>query len=268
MEIDLVRLVLAIQAMIAGDPAPLAAFEELGPEYRELVLVEPVPEPYWTMHGEIISNDLANWALEWREKPGVRAFLAVRREPLFLDRFDDIPMLLDRGTGFGPEGTSVVLCLESDIERAAFWLADERPGDARRLSLWRLPEWPADCERHRPAPDEAWTALDGALELMTDYTAEVFGTDSFWLEDSFRPHRALLHSDGRGRSLFDGLVEPGERKALLEASYGLNLGGGMGSWSDHYPPEGFEGKYQQALEAWREAADMAALAAVNTLAPG
>lgn len=265
MEIDILRLVLAIQAMIAGDPGPLATYQAKSAEYREMVIVEPAETPYWPMHGNVISGDLSGWVQNISRTEGARAYLSLRRVPLFFDRPYSYDDLLDETLGYGPERVSTILCLETGSERSAYWLADNRIGEQRRLSLWRLAEWPDDCPQTGPSPEDAKLALVQALELLSNYTEAVFGADSIWLKNYLVPHQELLQTDGASRTAFEGLVVPGERRMLLEASVTLGLFGGMGSWSDHLPPEGLESQHREALEAWSAARDMAMLSAVNTM---
>lgn len=264
MEIDIVRLILAIQAMIAGDPAPLAAYQEAAVEYREIVIVEPAADSYWPMHGEIISDDLNAWAQALSQTEGARVYLSLKQMPLFFERPHDV---IEEALGYGPEYVTAIMCVETVEERSAYWISDNWVVDQRRLSLWRLKEWPRDCAPVGPSTQQAKLALSNALDLLTGYTSEVFGTDSVWIEDYLIPHQTFLTTDGASRTAFEGLVIPGERRILLEAAFGLGMFGGMGTWSDHYPPEGYETQHQEALEAWVASRDMAMLSAVNTLTP-
>lgn len=260
MEFETVRLILAIQAMIAGDPAPLAAYQDESAEYREIVIVEPAAVAYWPMHGEVVSHDLRAWSEALSQREGARAYLSLKRIPRFLERPYNI---IEDVVGYGPEYVSAIMCVETVAERNAYWISDKWVLDQRRLSLWKLEEWPEDCAPTGPGAEEATLALGNALNLLIEYTSEVFGDDSIWIRDYLTPHLNLLGTDGASRTAFQEMLVPGQRRMLLEAAFGLGIFGGMGSWSDHYPPEGYEEQQQEALEAWFTATEMALMSAVN-----
>ncbi len=263
-EMELVRLILTIQGLLAGDTEAATRLETLQLEMADLVIVEPVEDPLWQNHGTIISENLAGWVAELDPDDSVEAYLVINRLPLFLELpHDEFDAFLQSSRGFGPERVESALCIQTSDRAELYWLNEHYRDDRVWYSLWRSPGEGPRCEHRTVGGEAARHGYVAAIEEKIAYTEQVFSPDSFWISEYMRPQIEMIESDGHSGRLFDGLVDPGTSRALLEAAFGYVTGGGMGSWDDHFPPDHLLASQQAVLERNRNAYDAALLFAVN-----
>lgn len=264
---DIIRIALAIQAHAASDPVPMEALTAQSPEIASLVVVEPSQPQLWEMQGEVVADSLSLWLNETEVSD---AFLIIVRLPRIVDR--DIPQQIERllamPSGIGPEFNAFGLCLQTPSGLQAYWLNQHWNDRGKHLSLWRSSEDDVKCQRSTPEYETAREGLIAANDAMIAYTAKVFGPQSGWITEHMIPYADLIRSNGEMAHRFDGLLQPGDRKALLEAAFGLDIFGGMGSWNDHFPPEELENEFHDVEDSRRAAWDRAILAGVNGIDAG
>ncbi len=265
MELELIRIALSLQAFVGGDAQALDRLESDYHSGSPVAVVEPAETPLWSRQGEVVYGDLSTWLAALGIDDPSDIYIAINRSPLFLSH-EELQEYIAEPAGFGPEYHDIALCITSTAGTQAYWLNSFQNYGKTHLTLWRLNDDKASCDRETASLEQARSQLIAAQERMITYTETVFGPDGFWVSDVFRPNLELIQSDGAGGHAFASVLEPGQRRALIEARAGLkNAGvfGGMGTWTDHYPPEELEGEYQEVLESWSAAADLATIAVVN-----